>query len=402
LDHTNTAGTSVYLSSSSPLQQQNCWRPCPHGRINKIVYTCPFPAGLKDRLYIFHQLLNIAGFLCVDTVRVPKPHVLLSPAHNHQNRLGEDSVWSDYVNLTWAMNGQPALLDDLGHGNRHSSSSSSSSSSSPPPLFWHTIEPEQTLTDFHSVIAHSLEHPDRPFLWQMDAYWWMSSLQHQRDWRIFLNQNNGTTTTLALLRTAFPTNQPFGDNDNDNNRTTTATSSNGCVYYQERDPDHLIAIATRLWDQELEPLLTSTNTNTTTTTKSVIGFFHLRRGDGIPECNTTLAKLRSYLNCSLHGSSQVLGNITLLLGTDEQDANYLRDLQQLFTIEFPHVRLVMNLNDLAWRYVREAVERGILPKRFLNNYYIFRLEDRIRRHPTIAVRLSQRRNIACNNCDPVI
>jgi hypothetical protein len=84
-------------------------------------------------------------------------------------------------------------------------------------------------------------------------------------------------------------------------------------------------------------------------------------GAGIPECNTTIAKVRSYLNCSLHGSSGVFGNIAVLLGTDEQDANYLRELQHLFDEPlFPHVRLGMTLNQLAWRYyVRDAVERGV-------------------------------------------
>jgi hypothetical protein len=48
LDNTNTNTTGTSLSS--PLQHQqnhhhhqhNCWRPCLHGQMNKVVYTCPF------------------------------------------------------------------------------------------------------------------------------------------------------------------------------------------------------------------------------------------------------------------------------------------------------------------------------------------------------------------------
>jgi hypothetical protein len=399
--------------------QHHCWSPCPHGRINKVVYTCPFQAGLKDRLFIFHQLLNIAGFLCAATVHVPQPHVLLSAAHNHQIPLDDDSLWSDYVNLTWAMNGQPALfeLQQLGsnsNSNSHNNnlgqqqhpSPSSKSKKSNGYNFWQTIDPEQTLADFHSLIAHSQEQPDQPFIWQIDAYWWMSSLQRQG---VIPPPDNNQNLTLAQ-RTAFPTN-PHHFLKKANQTITSGSNSgsnSGCVYYQERDPDHLVEIATRLWQRELADLVNDESSS------QIIGFFHLRRGDGIPECNTTLAKLRSYFNCSFHGlwsSPEVVRgqnknnnnkNITLLLGTDEQDVTYLEALQLMVTEHFPHVRLFMHLKDLAWAYVRDSVERGVLPKRFLNNFYIFRIEDRIRRHPDIAFRLSQRRTIACNDCDSVI
>jgi hypothetical protein len=368
-DNTNTNTTSSPLPL--PLQH-HCWRPCPHGRIHKVIYTCPFQAGLQDRLYIFHQLLNIAGFLCAETVHVPKPHVVLSAAHNHQIPLEDDLLWSDYVNVTWAMNGKPALFE-LG-SNQPSNNNNNNHrlySANSPPTFWQTIEPEQTLADFHTLIAHSQEQPDQPFVWQIDAYWWWSSLQRQG----LIPPNNLT----SALRTALPTSHR-------------ANQTSGCVYYQERDPDHLVEIATRLWQLEIAHLLKSSS--------KIVGLFHLRRGDGIQECNTTLAKLRSYLDCSLHGS-QVLGNITLLLGTDEQDPKYLGALQLMLEEGFPHVRL-LNLNRLAWAYVRDSVERGVIPKRFLNNFYVFRLEDRLRRHPNIAFRLSQRRTMACNDCDSVM
>ena len=58
------------------------------------------------------------------------------------------------------------------------------------------------------------------------------------------------------------------------------------------------------------------------------GMFHIRRGDAIEECDTTLGKISNYLSCSLD-RIEMYGNISIMLSSDEQDPCYRNAIQDM-------------------------------------------------------------------------
>lgn len=65
--------------------------------------------------------------------------------------------------------------------------------------------------------------------------------------------------------------------------------------------------------------------------------------------------MKSYVSCSFTGSA-VLGNITLLLSTDETDEIYLGKVKGMIEA-YPHVK-VRSLDELAWKHTQLYVDGG--------------------------------------------
>ena len=204
----------------------------------------------------------------------------------------------------------------------------------------------------------------------------------------------------------------------------------------------------------------------TTTTKNnsknggfVTGFLHIRRGDTQHECDTSIPKLRKYLNCSLNTmrlkqvkrrrppnkrkSDNDKNNTTnrvklidmiLLVSTNEQDPSYVKSVQKMISNELSPLRVVVdhsivdddespseqeivitkttttttttmaniipiNAEELVWSTLRRSVRLKEVPKSYLNNFHAFlilqQLKDRVH------VKLQQRRVRQCKDCDDV-
>jgi hypothetical protein len=85
----------------------------------------------------------------------------------------------------------------------------------------------------------------------------------------------------------------------------------GCQYISKGPSIHVEEVVHRVWNQINDPT-------------STFRFFHIRRGDAIAQCNTTIPRLRNYLKCTFANTTKY-GNITILLVTDETDPSYLGD-----------------------------------------------------------------------------
>jgi hypothetical protein len=110
-----------------------------------------------------------------------------------------------------------------------------------------------------------------------------------------------------------------------------------------QSPQYIQEIVDNLWEEA--PLLTG-NSTTSTTDASTIGVFHICRGNMQHECNTTLPKMKSYIKCffgectassSSTTQASVLGNITMLVSTDETNKVYLEQLYNMLKV-YPHVK----------------------------------------------------------------
>jgi hypothetical protein len=135
-------------------------------------------------------------------------------------------------------------------------------------------------------------------------------------------------------------------------------------------------------------------------TAATIGLFHIRRGDMQHECNTTIPKMKSYIDCSFAGSVP-LGNITILISSDETDTEYIQTVVDLLQEGRPHVQ-ARSLDELAWKHTREYVEKKSRRRtRLLNNFVVFSVLNIIR-WKRAAFTIEQRRWFACPDCEKLV
>jgi hypothetical protein len=126
-----------------------------------------------------------------------------------------------------------------------------------------------------------------------------------------------------------------------------------------------------------------------------IGSFHIRRGDAINDCNTTVPRMKEYLDCSFNGTQTKARNITLLWSSDERDPAYRQAIQSIVDQDFDHIKFI-DLDALTLRKVEDSIAAGA-PERRLNNHYLFRIVDYF--FWNVAVfHLEQRRDISCPYC----
>lgn len=82
------------------------------------------------------------------------------------------------------------------------------------------------------------------------------------------------------------------------------------------------------------------------------GIFHIRRGDAIGECDTSLSKISNYLTCSLD-NLEVYGKTSILFISDEKDVCYRKAIQDMVeTLGFHFI----DLDELVKNAVLEYAE----------------------------------------------
>jgi hypothetical protein len=141
----------------------------------------------------------------------------------------------------------------------------------------------------------------------------------------------------------------------------------GCVYTNETSiPPKLAMMQKRL----MRRIVRYSPNNT------IFGLLHLRRGDAINECDTSVERMREYLNCSLNETEFLGRNITMLMTTDEDDSQYRQSIMALIE-DYPHVS-ILDADQIVRTVVKEAAENGIISKALENNYFIFEVESILR------------------------
>ena len=395
MDNTGLMLQSYPLTTAPPRTRTHivagtntCWRECPLGRNNKIIYTNTWRAGLNDQKSIMNDLTNLAGYLCA-TLEFPKPSETLSLKHNGNKAISPSLGWDDFVviapvedpNVTSQQEPPLLLLHDLKEELNNIAESPKYSNER-----WIKVVSNNSATvanefDLVQNISQSTITADKNtkhFVWFFELNWY-----HVRE-------------SLAEHFKSVKLSHP-------------PTGPGSCFQRRNRDSPQAKKISDHLWNAFFTMDMENSRNPT-------IGFLHIRRTDSKNECNTTLDRIRSYLQCSF---MDVSSNVTLLLGTDETDPNYITGIQHIVENELGDNHKLIHLD--AWishqlemmagntTHDKAIIQRddetgklnatpiSFLP--YLNNYHLYLFGKYFSNRA--AFNLEQRRNIRCHDCDPI-
>ncbi|KAG7342088.1 hypothetical protein IV203_007180 [Nitzschia inconspicua] len=430
-----------------PDKNRHCARPCHPAIRNRLVYTCLHPAGLLDRQELMDNLLELASFLCA-TLEFPTPSQSFHPMHNHQRTVDQSLDWSDFFEYSLVQ------MDESHKPQREEFSANQANPSLSlvktvkvvmDPSFYlpwnkkpHCRRPraapdrnrttyglhilsksrEEVLNDFDTVrrFSFSESNTEKPFLWEMPTNFY----SFHKELRAHLRAIPPKRTDLGAACIPW---------------------SRSGHYARRAFPPLIESLISDIWDAvmkkttsgingNVEPVTTPTKSNLSSTPKHqpILGFLHVRRGDTIEECDTSITKLRSYLSCSfsnmtfpkiLTASSEWADNpgeksvlsVTLLIGTNDEDPIYIQELQSMVrelslsaTFDGRTVDLqieAIDMESLIWDHLQSEVQSGRLSSAYLNNLHVFQILEHIMNR-LVNFKLVQRRFRYCNDCDPIV
>lgn len=340
-----------------------CSRKCSNWD-SKIFYGHAFPAGVYDRMIIMKGLSDLAGYLCA-TVDFPSPRNMLAEHHNFGQRLSRNLTWQDdFWTVKFHDSNSPAMAlhqvqveqfpreADMGRWARQKKGGYGAEYTRDTTIS--TIEYEESSPHFDRL--RELSRRGTKFLWNIyigyfDLNWYLED-----DWEH--NKNETEIQDWPLW---------------------------GCSYSQNPAiVPRLKRLANKLWNQILSDH-----------SASIVGYIHIRRGDTIDTCNTSLARVQSYAECSFE--SLAPDSVTLLVGTDERDPEYLMGLLQVLG-QVPAIQSTVHVDTLAWNLLRDAVQDATIPPSYMNNHHLFILLKEIFKEVDFKVQL---RRSHCEDCDRV-
>jgi hypothetical protein len=361
-----------------------CWRRCPQ-RINRMYYDQGAAAGLGDRMYIIGQLAQIAGYLCA-RLELPPPSIMLSSHHNNGFPVSNDLNWKDFRKMTFTEDKSSIFVDQ------------NSSSFDRDFTGWHRIpvyDPKRYSDWLHKISI------DREKI--MEDYEMLQefSWQHQQEnsttgfiWEIHMSYYHSGLFKQALTR-------PSEEIRNDSKYHFRMKPAhhyyemkgkvNGCNYItQDAVPADMKLLRERIIDRVLKTSLQN----------SVFGYFHIRRGDAIHECDSSLPVLRNFLKCSLNGTEQLGKNITILLGSDEIDQSYRKRVLDL-SKDYSYVKIV-DADKITKHVLENALKSGFIHERFRNNFYIYELQKVLRHESNFSSFFLDKHRGNCPDCAPLV
>ena len=165
----------------------------------------------------------------------------------------------------------------------------------------------------------------------------------------------------------------------------------GCVYTNDDvDPTHL-----KMMKKRLEKRIRNQARN-----NAYLGHLHIRRGDAIDDCDTSVERMAEYFKCSLDDTGSLGRNITLLMTTDEDDSEYREEILSLINDNdrYPHVS-ILDSDKMVKSIMTNAVESHLISKDMLNNYFVFDVEHLLQDWSSSLMdfHLVRRRSM-CTNC----
>jgi hypothetical protein len=135
-----------------------------------------------------------------------------------------------------------------------------------------------------------------------------------------------------------------------------------------------------------------------------LGLFHIRRGDSMDACDTSLLRIHEYLTCSFpRDRSQVqshFGHVAVLLASDERDECYRTAIQQL--VEQGLGYGFVDLDHTIQRVLKEYARQQRNGNRLLNNMFIYHISKLVALDSRVDFVLEKRRHIHCPNCTDVV
>ena len=254
---------------------------------------------------------------------------------------------------------------------------------------------KRIIEDYKQI--HKASFQNETFLWEIQInYWWMIRKQGG-------NLNNlGNIVNDFIQETEredyidmLPTESKFPSIDLSPSDVFLSGISHGCTYVKI-DYSSPIKLMQRSLDYEVRKHAGMINYDD----DALIGLLHLRRGDTIHVCDTSIEKVRSYLKCSI-GGSQGIRSVMLVMTSDEKDINYRNSILRLAD-EFIQLT-VIDGDYITKRIIDEAGATGMIHNSMANGFVAFAVESTLRNAQSglIDFRLSRRRS-NCPDCDPAI
>lgn len=119
---------------------------------------------------------------------------------------------------------------------------------------------------------------------------------------------------------------------------------------------------------------------------------HIRRGDTMDVCDTSLEKMKDFFSCSLDGPLATRENTTILLATDERDACYRQAVRSMME-ELGYT--FVDLDAVVWDVLRDF--SGTRNTQLLNNMFVYKVISDIRDDERTSAALEKRRD-QCPEC----
>jgi hypothetical protein len=358
--------------------ENGCWRQCQERR-NKIVYDW-HSAGLGDRGSILRGLSDLAGYLCA-VVEAPRPKFLLSLQHNDGRSIDINATWNDFFNFTFRQDGSPSVVDLV-------NPNSTNENERPDPIKmyagedyrqWYVVASKRggagAGRDFLKLEDYSFRQPSDAttgFIWIIRANYYKMRKSLSKELVVSSSPKRRVNVTL-----------PWGSANRElPPLEMLPLSPIGCRYQQNRAPLYTQNLARDIFQhirQQAGP-------------SSVVGSFHIRRGDTVKKCDTTLERMQSYLQCSFHGTES--RKITLLFSSDERDQTYRSDIQTMVH-DLGHT--FIDLDALIKTFLEEAVKTDGGAKWRLSNYYVYALSQELMNK--VSFKLLQHYKGGCEDCN---
>jgi len=322
-------------------------------------------AGLGDRLDIMHALADLAGMVCARLVVLP-PHAWLDDKHNDRQPIPTNLTWSDLVSF-------PFLAENVTTNSRGNSTLVNRILLDPvlqedgpelPGFRYEKFKTARILDMLNVVRAQKEEGSKGAFVWFMK-------------FRFFWAVTHVVKTQLATLR-----NVSLPDGRRDRHMLPRFFESGpGCGHYVHQEhPTVLKEIAQQVLQQAM--------TITASSPPPPFGYLHIRRGDGMKECDATIDKLTSFLTCSFSGpnareylqqhgvdskpNEQNSAPFLMFMASDANDPTYRQRVLQLLNQQGGSHRIrAMDLDKLILETVQSLVDAGTIPPHYTNNFTIF-------------------------------
>jgi len=372
-------------SSTKATRHHDCWRDCPQRK--NVIFFEYNRAGLSDRYSIIKRLAQLAGYLCA-RVELPPPSFLLNPRHNHGLDISRDIVWQEFNNITFRKDNSSVFVD------QYSSSFDQNFTD------WHKIpvydkekysdwfyilssNAADTLKDYERIQNfswHQEENSTTGFIWEIRTNMYQAALVHNILPEPSLDIRNNSKYSIEM--------QPMHSVRNSTNQHILTPQ---CNYIQSFQPTEMQLLSHRIKER----------VHSLSLQNSTYGHFHIRRGGGAKlTCNTTITEIRNFLQCSLNGTERFGKNITILMGSDETDESYRQTVISL-SEHYSHVQ-ILDADKIVSDVLRDSIQRGIIDKKFDNNFHIFDLQNDVLKYPFASFLFRKRRKIDCMSCSPLL
>jgi hypothetical protein len=356
--------------------ESGCRRQCQERR-NKIVFDW-YPAGLGDRSAVFQGLTDLAGYLCA-VLEVPRPKFLLHRRHNDGRSVSINATWNDFFNFTFRQDGSPGVVDLVNPNSINERPNATEMYGGEDYRNWYIMASKRgasnVVQDFLQLEDYSFRQPPDAttgFIWILRSNYY--EIRKSLNQELVVSSSPKRRVSISL---------PWGSANRElPPLEMLPLSPIGCSYQQNMAPLYIQNLARDMFEhirQQAGP-------------SSVVGSFHIRRGDTVKKCDTTLKRMKSYLQCSFNGTES--RKVTLLFHSDERDQTYRSGIQTIVK-DLGHT--FIDLDALIKTFLKEAVKRDGGAEWRLSNYYVYDLSQELMKK--VSFELQQHYKINCEDCN---